>query len=213
MIDRQSTWMSRTPWSRCSHRADRRGWRRFSRGSDGDRPRTARGPDRVCRPPVASGAVLLGVFAEGGPGLTPSSTRRSKPSLAWLRGSRRTRTHRRRGVASSAVEGGDGHRPLARGHESMYVSATPTGSAVGFYLAPGRVAADPAHPVLYATSPTTSTSSAPWREGGAAGGDAGRRRGAFGGGCAPGGIALLFVEPRVGIEPTTYALRVRCSTD
>jgi hypothetical protein len=35
----------------------------------------------------------------------------------------------------------------------MYVSATPTGSAVGFYLSRGCHLADPPHPALLASEP------------------------------------------------------------
>jgi hypothetical protein len=35
----------------------------------------------------------------------------------------------------------------------MYVSATPTGSAVGFYLGRGCRLADPVHPDLFAQEP------------------------------------------------------------
>ena len=35
----------------------------------------------------------------------------------------------------------------------MYISATPTGSAIGFYLAHGAVLAEPVHPVLFDLEP------------------------------------------------------------
>ena len=63
-----------------------------------------------------------------------------------------SRPHRRRGVAHALwVEA----TALARaaGATSMYISATPTGSAIGFYLAHGAVLADPVHPVLFGYEP------------------------------------------------------------
>ncbi len=39
------------------------------------------------------------------------------------------------------------------GAEAMYVSAVPTGSAVGFYLSKGCALADPVHPELFAAEP------------------------------------------------------------
>ena len=39
------------------------------------------------------------------------------------------------------------------GATSVYVSATPTGSAVGFYLGRGCTLADPVHPALFADEP------------------------------------------------------------
>ena len=41
----------------------------------------------------------------------------------------------------------------AAGATSMYISATPTGSAVGFYLAHRAALADPVHPVLFVHEP------------------------------------------------------------
>ncbi len=39
------------------------------------------------------------------------------------------------------------------GATSLYVSATPTASAIGFYLGQGCGLADPVHPALYAAEP------------------------------------------------------------
>ena len=63
-----------------------------------------------------------------------------------------SRPHRRQGVAqalwTAAVD-------LARasGATSLYVSATPTGSALGFYLGRGCRLANPVHPALFAAEP------------------------------------------------------------
>jgi hypothetical protein len=77
---------------------------------------------------------------------------RFEPGLAWLATLHVRRAHRRQGAASAswtaAVE-------LAReaGANAMYVSATPTGSAVGFSLRCGCRLADPVHPKLFADEP------------------------------------------------------------
>jgi hypothetical protein len=44
-------------------------------------------------------------------------------------------------------------RALAAEATSIYVSAAPTGSAVGFYLNQGCQLADPVHPALFAKEP------------------------------------------------------------
>ena len=105
-----------------------------------------------CRRAIADGGVLLGCFDERqvmGLALVDPSF---EGPLAWLAFLHISRPHRRRGAAgalwSRAVQ-------LARaaGAEQLYVSATPTGSAVGFYLHQGCVLADPVHPTLYANEP------------------------------------------------------------
>jgi predicted N-acetyltransferase YhbS len=63
-----------------------------------------------------------------------------------------SRQARRRGVAA-ALWGAAVHEAAQAGAESICVSATPTGSAVGFYLSRGCRLADPVHPALYATEP------------------------------------------------------------
>ena len=75
-----------------------------------------------------------------------------EPLLAWLAFLHVSRPHRRHGVASAlwtaAVD-------LARGSGArrLYVSAAPTGSAVGFYLSRGCQLADPVHPRLFELEP------------------------------------------------------------
>jgi ribosomal protein S18 acetylase RimI-like enzyme len=73
-------------------------------------------------------------------------------SLSWLAFLHVSRPHRRHGVARALwSEAADIAR--AAGAESMYVSATPTGSAIGFYLSQGCRLADPVHPELFAKEP------------------------------------------------------------
>jgi predicted N-acetyltransferase YhbS len=75
-----------------------------------------------------------------------------EPPLAWFAFLHVTRRCRRQGVASelwaASVD-------LARqsGSTQLYVSATPTGSAVGFYMSRGCHLADPVHPTLFELEP------------------------------------------------------------
>lgn len=75
-----------------------------------------------------------------------------EPALAWLATLHVSRPHRPRGAASVLWDAAVG---LAReaGARRLYVSATPTGSAVGFYLGRGCRLADPVHPELVAREP------------------------------------------------------------
>jgi GNAT superfamily N-acetyltransferase len=119
---------------------------------------TGTGPHSVaakidfCASALAAGAILLGAFEEeqtlGLAAVNPSFEARR----AWLALLHVSRPHRRRGAARALW---DAAADLARaaGAESMYVSATPTGSAVGFYLRQGCQLADPVHPALFADEP------------------------------------------------------------
>jgi ribosomal protein S18 acetylase RimI-like enzyme len=105
-----------------------------------------------CADLLADGAVLIGAFdADVLMGLTivhPSF----EPGLGWLAFLHVSRPHRRHGAARELWRAAAG---LARqaGARSLYVSATPTGSAVGFYLGQGCRLAEPAHPTLFAEEP------------------------------------------------------------
>jgi ribosomal protein S18 acetylase RimI-like enzyme len=119
---------------------------------------TGSGPHSVaahiefCRSAVARGGVLLGAFdAEQTAGLAivnPSYA----PPVAWLAFLHVSRPYRRRGAAQAlwdaAVE-----LSVADGAESIYVSATPTESAIGFYLRQGCQLARPVDPDLFAAEP------------------------------------------------------------
>jgi predicted N-acetyltransferase YhbS len=105
-----------------------------------------------CESVVARGGVLLGVFdGERTVGLAivhPTF----EPFLAWLAFLHVSRPDRRRGAAQAlwnvAVD-----IAVAKGAESIYVSATATGSAVGFYLRQGCRLANPVHRDLFAAEP------------------------------------------------------------
>jgi predicted N-acetyltransferase YhbS len=105
-----------------------------------------------CRRAIEGGGVLVGCFDEqqvmGVAVVDPSF----EGPLAWLAFLHVSRPHRRRGAASALW-----NRAVllagAAGAERLYVSATPTGSAVGFYVRQGCLLADPVHPTLYADEP------------------------------------------------------------
>ena len=119
----------------------------------GDGPYSVAAHVAFCRDCVANGAQLMGAFGGDGELLGLAVVDADfEPALAWLAFLHVSRPHRRRGVASAlwaAAE--DAARTV--GATAMYVSATPTGSAVGFYLRQGCRLADPVHPALYANEP------------------------------------------------------------
>jgi GNAT superfamily N-acetyltransferase len=107
----------------------------------------------LCRDSVANGAQLLGTFDGDGELLGLAVVDADfEPPLAWLAFLHVSRPHRRRGVASALWAAAEDAARTA-GATAMYVSATPTGSAVGFYLRQGCRLADPVHPALYANEP------------------------------------------------------------
>jgi GNAT superfamily N-acetyltransferase len=105
-----------------------------------------------CAPLLAGGAQLIGAFDDRQPVGVAVVDASFEPGMAWLAFLHVTRSHRRRGAATSlwsaAVQ-----LASAAGAGSMYVSATPTGSAVGFYLRQGCRLAEPVHPRLFAHEP------------------------------------------------------------
>ena len=119
---------------------------------------TGSGPHSVghavefCAAVLADGAELLGAFEEDQAAGIAVIDAAFEPPLAWLAFLHVSRPYRRRGAAralwNEAVD-------VARtaGASSLYVSATPTGSAVGFYLDRGCRLADPVHPTLFAAEP------------------------------------------------------------
>jgi len=118
----------------------------------GSGPHSIAAAIEFCTSALAGGAVLLGAFDDervaGLAVVDPSF----EPGLAWLVFLHVSRPYRRRGAAQAlwdaAVE-----PARAVSAEAIYVSATPTGSAVGFYLRQGCRLADPVHPELFAHEP------------------------------------------------------------
>jgi GNAT superfamily N-acetyltransferase len=119
----------------------------------GDGPFSVAAHVAFCRDCVANGAQLLGAFDGDGELLGLAVVDADfEPALAWLAFLHVSRPHRRRGVASALWTAAEDAARTA-GATAMYVSATPTGSAVGFYLRQGCRLADPVHPALYANEP------------------------------------------------------------
>ena len=119
---------------------------------------TGSGPHSVtaeiafCESVVARGGILLGAFEGERTGGLAIMHPAFEPPLAWLAFLHVSRPYRRRGAAQ-ALWNAATEIAVANGAESMYVSATPTESAVGFYLRQGCRLADPVHPDLFAVEP------------------------------------------------------------
>jgi ribosomal protein S18 acetylase RimI-like enzyme len=118
----------------------------------GSGPHSVAAEIEFCGSVVARGGVLLGTFdAERTAGLAivhPSF----EPPLAWLAFLHVSRPYRRRGAAQ-ALWDASVDISLSGGAESIYVSAAPTESAVGFYLRQGCRLAQSVHPELFAAEP------------------------------------------------------------
>lgn len=119
---------------------------------------TGSGPHSVaaqvdfCASLIADGAVLLGAFEQEDPAGLAVVDPSFEPGLAWLAFLHVSSPHRRRGAGRALWEAAV-ELALAAGQSSIYVSAVPTGSAVGFYLRQGCCLADPVHPALFAKEP------------------------------------------------------------
>lgn len=103
-------------------------------------------------PLVAAGAPYLGAF-DGAAVLGLAIVDPVfEPDLAWLAFLYVSRPYRRRGVAAALWAEA---AAIARTESAtaMYVSAVPSGAAVGFYLSRGCVPAVPPHPELLAAEP------------------------------------------------------------
>ncbi len=116
------------------------------------------GPHSVSRivaglePVLERGGILMGAFAGDDPAGVAVVEACFEPTMAWLAFLHVGRRFRRRGVASALWDRAAALAANA-GAASMYVSATETGSAVGFYLSRGCELADPPHPGLLAMEP------------------------------------------------------------
>ncbi len=105
-----------------------------------------------CEPLIAGGASFFGAFDVAevlGLAVVDVSF---EPSIAWLAFLYVSRPFRGRGVASALWDAAVAAAADANA-TSVYVSAVPTGSAVGFYLSRGCALAEPVHPVLYTKEP------------------------------------------------------------
>jgi ribosomal protein S18 acetylase RimI-like enzyme len=118
----------------------------------GSGPHTVAAEIDFCSSAVARGGILLGAFdGERTVGLAivhPAF----EPRLAWLAFLHVSRPYRRRGAAQGLWNAAADIAGAADA-ESIYVSATPTASAVGFYLRQHCHLARPVHPDLFAAEP------------------------------------------------------------
>lgn len=122
----------------------------WSRDGPGDH--TVAAKIDFCRPILDRGGVLLGAFEDGEVGGVAIVEPGFEPGLAWLAFLHVGRPHRRRGMARALWDEAE-RLAIAAGARSMYVSATPSDSAVGFYTSRGCVLAAVPHPVLHAEEP------------------------------------------------------------
>ena len=104
------------------------------------------------RPVVDSGATLLGAFIDDLPAGIAIVDPTFEGRTAWFAFLHVSRAYRRRGVASALWAAG-AEIAAAANATSIYVSATPSGSAVGFYTSRGCRLAAPPHPALFAKEP------------------------------------------------------------
>jgi GNAT superfamily N-acetyltransferase len=120
---------------------------------EGDGPNSVAGHTAFYAAVVADGAILFGAFDDAGDVMGLASVQPAlEPGLAWLATVQVSRSHRRRGAATALWEAcADAARNA--GADRLYVSATPTGSAIGFYLDRGCRLADPPHAGLFAEEP------------------------------------------------------------
>lgn len=120
--------------------------------STGDGPHSVQAMIAFCQQSLQRSGRLLGAFrGEELAGLAvvqPSF----EPPLARLAFLHVTRPHRRTG-AGTALWSAAVQMARAASATGLYVSATPTGSAVNFYLRQGCTLADPPHPELLALEP------------------------------------------------------------
>lgn len=119
---------------------------------DGTGEFSVAGMIEFCRPIIERGAVFLGAFnGEEVLGLAVVDGS-FEPKLAWCAFLFVSRRHRRRRVATALWEEAE-RIALDAGASTMYVSAVPSGSAVGFYLSRGCELAKEPHPDLFAREP------------------------------------------------------------
>lgn len=119
---------------------------------DGSGEHSVAGVIEHWQPIVEAGAPFLGAFSGDellGLAIVDTSF---EPSMAWLAFLYVSRPHRRHGAASGLWRAAEG---LSRngGAEGRYISAVPSGSAIGFYLAMGCELATEPHPDLAALEP------------------------------------------------------------
>jgi GNAT superfamily N-acetyltransferase len=119
---------------------------------EGTGPFSVQGHIDFCSRVVRGGAALLGAFDDDDVAGIAVVDPSFEPAMAWLAFLHVSRPFRRLGAAT-ALWGEATSLVRTAGRSQLYVSATPTGSAVGFYLRQGCRLADPVHPELWAAEP------------------------------------------------------------
>jgi GNAT superfamily N-acetyltransferase len=104
------------------------------------------------QPVLERRAALLGAFAGDEVAGIAVVEEKFAETMAWLALLHVSRPYRRRGIAT-ALWDESVTRARRAGVESMYVSATPSTSAVGFYLSRGCEVLAVPHPDLFAKEP------------------------------------------------------------
>lgn len=120
--------------------------------TNGDGPHSVTAAIAFCEPLIADGATFAGVLDGSEPAGLMVVDGSFEPSMAWLAFLHVSRPYRRQGVASALWDAAV-RVAVSADADQMYVSATPTDSAVGFYLSRGCEVADPVHPDLGALEP------------------------------------------------------------
>jgi len=120
--------------------------------SDGQGPHSIQGFLDDLGPILERGATLLGAFDNDRLAGVAIVEERFEGDMAWFVFLHVSRAYRQRGVGTAlwdeAID-----RARSAGAHSMYVSATPSASAVGFYLDHGCEVAAVPHSALHALEP------------------------------------------------------------
>lgn len=120
--------------------------------SEGSGPGTVGGFVGFLEPILERGAVLLGAFDQERLAGVAIVEERFEGDMAWLVFLHVSNAYRRQGIASALWNEVIDRARLA-GSRSIYVSATPSGSAIGFYLERGCEVVRVPHPALHAQEP------------------------------------------------------------
>lgn len=118
----------------------------------GDGPHSLSAVIAFCRRVVDDGGVVVAAYEGDDVAGLAVVKGDFEPGLAWLAFLHVSHPHRRAGVAT-ALWAEAAAIAVEAGAEAVYVSAVPTGSAVGFYLGRGCRPANPVHPVLFSAEP------------------------------------------------------------
>jgi GNAT superfamily N-acetyltransferase len=120
--------------------------------TEGNGPHSVAHHIAFCESALARGGVLFATYDGERPAGLATVVPEFEPPMAWLALFFVSRPYRRQGLAQSLWNAAAN---LARdqGARTLYVSATPTESAVGFYLSRGCRLANPVHQELFELEP------------------------------------------------------------